>query len=215
VVEIHQRLLADNQRDWQVDRELLPAISEARWAEMQGFITRRESGHPVWGFKDPRVCLFLQAWKHLLPESRVIAVYRHYADAVDSLHRREARLLLSGTGHLDLHRRFWEVPALALKMWMVHNRALLEFAAAHPDDVITISFEALQRGAPLLAEMEERWDVGLDPVPTFEAVAPGFDSTERAPIRVADAGLIDEAEAVLSGLNELERAVFPEATTDA
>ena len=112
VVTIHQGLLDDNGRDWQVDRELLPAISETRWAEMQQFIARREAGHPIWGFKDPRVCLLLQAWKHLLPGARVVAVYRHYADAVDSLHRREARLLLSGTGHLDLHRRFWEVPAL-------------------------------------------------------------------------------------------------------
>ena len=215
VVQIHQALLADNGRDWQIDEELLPAISATRWEEMQSFIARREGGHPLWGFKDPRVCVFLQAWKHLLPEARVVAVYRHYADAVDSLHRREARLLLAGSGNLDLHRRFWEVPALALRMWMVHNRALLEFAAAHRDDVLVVSFDAVLAGAPLVDEAERRWRLGLHPAPTFEAVTPGFPGVERSPIRVADPGLIREADEVLTGLRGLETSTRREGVTDA
>jgi len=215
VVRIHQSLLADNGRDWQIEAELLPAISTARWEEMQAFIVQREEGNPLWGFKDPRVCVFLQAWKHLLPEARIVAVYRHYADAVDSLHRREAGLLLAGSGNLDLHRRFWEVPALALRMWMVHNRALLEFADAHRDDVLTVSFDAVQAGAPLVDEAERRWQLGLRPAETFEAVSPGFPGVERSPIRVADPGLIREADEVLAGLQALERATLGEGGADA
>jgi hypothetical protein len=197
-------LLADNGRTWQVERDLLPAISAPRWEEMRAFAAAREEGRILWGFKDPRVCFFLQGWKHILPEARVVIVFRHYADAVDSLHRREARLVLEAGADPQIHRRFWEVPALGLRMWMVYNRALLEFAAAHGDDVLAMSFDAVQAGAPLTGEVEARWGLGLAEVPTFDAVAPAFDAGERAPLRVVDGALLREADDVLGGLESLE-----------
>jgi hypothetical protein len=200
VVRLHEALLGDNGRTWQVDRELLPAVSSARWEELRSFILDRQQGHPVWGFKDPRVCLFLQVWKHLLPEARVVIVFRHYAEAVASLHRREARLALAEEGPGSLHRRFWEVPALALHMWLVHNRALLGFAAAHPDDVVAVSFDALRAGAPLASALEVRWGLGLRPVATYEAVQPGYPPPEYPPLRAANEELVGEAESVLAAL---------------
>ncbi len=89
-----------------------------------------------WGFKDPRVCLFLDAWKYLLPEARVVAVYRNWSDATYSLERRHIEEMTAGVGSVDVHERFWTVPDLGLRMWIEYNRALLRFASAHPDDVV-------------------------------------------------------------------------------
>jgi hypothetical protein len=203
VVCLHDAVLADNGCTWQVDTEMLPAVSADRREEMGALAAAREQGHPLWGFKDPRVCLFLQAWKHLLPDARVVVVFRHYAGAVASLHRREARLALSGVEPVALHRRFWEVPALALRMWLVHNRALLEFAGAHRRDVLAVSFDALRAGMPLVAAAEARWGMGLQPVPTFEAVQPGYPPPEQPPLRPADAALLAEADEVLACLEGL------------
>jgi len=203
VVRLHEALLADNGRTWQVDEELLPVVSSRRWEELRAFAVSRQQGHRVWGFKDPRVCLFLQVWKHLLPEARVVVVFRHYAAAVASLHRREARLALAGEGPDGLHRRFWQVPALALRMWLVHNRALLDFAAAHRGDVLAVSFDALRAGAPLVGAQEARWGLGLQAAATFEAVQPGYPPPELPPLRPAAERLVGEAEAVLVALEGL------------
>ena len=203
MVRLHDTLLADNGRTWQVDEEMLPAVSADRWEEMRALAGARERDHPLWGFKDPRVCLFLQVWKHLLPDARVVVVFRHYAEAVGSLHRREARLALSGAEPVALHRRFWEVPALALRMWLVHNRALLGFAGAHGRDVLAVSFDALRAGMPLVAAAEARWGMGLRPMPTFEAVQPGYPLPEHPPLRPASAALLEEADEVLAVLEDL------------
>lgn len=203
VVRLHEALLTDNGRTWQVEEDLLPALTPARWEQLRAFIVDRQKGHRVWGFKDPRACLFLQVWKHLLPEARLVVVFRHYAEAVGSLHRREARLALAGEEPDGLHRRFWQVPALGLRMWLVHNRALLDFAAAHPGDVLAVSFDALRAGAPLLAAVEARWGLGLRVVPTFEAVQPGYPPAERPSLRPAPPGLVDEADGVLAALEGL------------
>lgn len=201
VVRLHEALLADHGRTWQVDEELTPAVSPARRDELRAFAAARREGHRLWGFKDPRACLFLAVWKELLPAVRVVVVFRHYAEAVASLHRREARL--AGEEPWGLHRRFFEVPGLALRMWLVHNRALLSFADAHPGDVLAASFDALRAGMPLLGVMKDRWGLGLRTVPTFEAVQPGFPDPEHLPLRAAGKRLVAEAEEMLAALRDL------------
>lgn len=215
VVRLHEALLADNGRTWQVDEDLQPMVSEARRAELGAFAARRRRGHRIWGFKDPRVCLFLPVWKQLLPEARVVMVFRHYAEAVASLHRREARLALAGEEPVAVHRRFWEVPALALRMWLVHNRALLAFAGEHRDDVVALSFDDLRAGMPLLSTLRSRWRLGLRIVPTFEAVEPGFPEPEHLPPRPAPGRLVAEADEVLAALRDLAAATVDEGGSGA
>lgn len=203
VVRLHEALLTDNGRTWQVDESFSPVVSPARRDEMEAFVTARREGHRIWGFKDPRACLFLSVWKELLPEARVVLVFRHYAEAVASLHRREARLARAGEEPVSLHRRFWEVPGLALRMWLVHNRALLSFAGAHPADVVAVSFDDLRAGLPLLRILKARWRLGLAAVPTFEAVEPGYPAPEHLPPRPAPERLVAEADGVLAALQGL------------
>jgi len=203
VVGLHDALLADHGLTWQVDEPFAPVLSPRRRDQLEAFVSGRREGHPLWGFKDPRACLFLEVWKTLLPEGRVVIVYRHYAGAVASLHRREARLVLAGQAPDGLHRRFWQVPALGLRMWLVHNQALLDFAAAHPGDVLAVSFDALRAGVPVLGMIKARWGLAVRPVATFESVEPGYPPPEREPLRSATKELIEEAEGVLAALREL------------
>jgi hypothetical protein len=42
-----------------------------------------------WGWKEPRATLFLDFWRATLPDLKFLALYRHYAQVVDSLLRRE------------------------------------------------------------------------------------------------------------------------------
>jgi len=203
VVRLHEALLADNGLTWQVDEDIRPVVSPARWEELRAFAAGRQQGHRIWGFKDPRACLFLPAWKEVLPEARVVVVFRHYADSVASLHRREARLARAGEEPVALHRRFWEVPGLALRMWLVHNQALLAFAEAHPADALAVSFDQLRAGLPLLSALKARWGLGLRTVATFEAVQPGFPDPEHLPPRPAAKRLVAEADEVLAALEGL------------
>ena len=203
VVRLHEALLADNGRTWQVDEDLRPVVSPPRREELCAFAGGRQEGHRIWGFKDPRVCVFLPVWKELLPEVRVVVVFRHYAGAVASLHRREARLARAGEEPIALHRRFWEVPGLALRMWLVHNRALLDFARTHPADVLAVSFDQLRAGLPLVSALKARWGLDLGTVATFEAVQPGFPDPEHLPPRPAAKRLAAEADEVLAALEGL------------
>lgn len=203
IVGIHDAILEDNGLSWQLDGSSMPVVQEARERQMREIVERRQAGHEVWGFKDPRVCFFLENWKGLLPDARVLLVYRNFVDVISSLHRRHTNGILGGTGRQDFHLRFWEERDLALRMWLAHNRALLGFARAHPDDVVAVSFDMLRKGLPLIEALNRRWRLQLDEVPIE-----GFFDSKLAPEGagrqpVADGSLIDEALDVWEELEQL------------
>lgn len=200
-VRLHQALQADNDLNWQVDRPLIPYIAPDRWQEMTQLVERRELSHARWGFKDPRACFFLNAWKHLIPDLKAVVVYRHWADCAYSLERRHASDLLGNLGAATVHRRFWREPDLALRMWIEHNRALVRYARAYLDDTLVVEVSQLERGLPLVDLINATWDVGLDPVSTWEVFDP--DVLARRPGR-QPVSQSDTVSAVQSTWRDLE-----------
>jgi hypothetical protein len=214
-VRLHDSILADNEVNWQLDRPLNLLITPERWVEMENAATKRSSHHDLWGFKDPRVCLVIHAWKHLLPEARVVAVYRNWSDSTYSLERRHIEEMTAGINSDEVHERFWTVPDLGLRMWVEYNRALLRFAADHPDDVVFVPFDALSRpGLDLVDTLNERWDLGLDATQD----APPFDpaATDSRPGRqpLADLRLADTLRHTWNRLEAMSHGATPSGNAD-
>jgi hypothetical protein len=204
ILDLHERILADNGRTWLLGEPFLPIITDHHWQRMQEIVGRRNADHSLWGFKDPRVCLFLMPWKHLLPNAKVLLVYRNFSDTTYSLGRRQSAELLSDpAGPPRLYRRFWEEPDLALRMWLTHNEALLAFARTYPEDSLVVSLEMVQNGFPVVSAINRRWALGLEEVSVSEVFDPTV--TERRPGRqpVSDRRLIDRVDAAWQALEQL------------
>ena len=203
VVGLHHQILADNDLTWLIDEPFVPAVGEHRWQQMRRLVEYRNTEHRLWGFKDPRACLFLALWKYLLPDAKVLLVYRHFSGSTYSLARRHSALLFSGTISGFLHRRFWEEPDLALRMWLTYNKALLAFARAYPDDTLAVSMNMIRDSFPLVWAIERRWNLGLEDVPVGEVFNPA--ATVERPRRqpVSDRRLIREVERAWQDLEGL------------
>ena len=204
IVDLHEQILADNGQTWLVSEPFLPVITEFHWRRMKQIIQLRDAEQDLWGFKDPRVCLFVMIWKHLLPGAKALLVYRHFSDTTYSLGRRQSTELFSDPEGLpSLYRRFWEEPDLALRMWLTHNEALLTFARAYPEDTLAVSLDMVQRGFPVIKLINQQWGLGLNEVPISEV----FDTTvtarrhDRQPI--SDRRLIERIDATWQALEQL------------
>ena len=201
---LHEQILADNGQTWMVSEPFLSIITEPHWQMMERIVQRRDAEHNLWGFKDPRVCLFMMVWKYLLPNAKALLIYRHFSDTTYSLGRRQSTELLSKpTGPERMYRRFWEEPDLALRMWLAHNEALLTFARTYPEDTLALSLDMVQRGFPVIRAVNQRWGWGLNEVPTSEVFDPTV--TERCPGRqpLSDRRLIDRVAATWQALERL------------
>lgn len=195
-VDLHKTMMSDADASWHVDDGFVPMITARRWRQMAALVERRTVEHRLWGFKDPRVCFYLGAWKHLLPAMKVVAVFRDPAECAHSLKRRHARDLARKSGPLELHRKFWVEPDHALSMWVAYNSAMLDYVIAHRDDTLVFSFHDLSNGLPLIDAINRTWDLELDPVRTFEVFDPSVTTTPQSRQPVYDISVVDRLEDV-------------------
>ena len=205
IFNLHQRILADNGQTWLVSEPFLPVITGSHWQNMKRIIQRRNAEHDFWGFKDPRVCLFMMVWKHLLPKAKALLVYRHFSDSTYSLARRQSAELFSNIAadSKRLYGRFWEEPDLALRMWLTHNDALLTFARIYPEDTLTVSLNMVQNGFPVIGAINRRWGLGLDEVSVSEVFDPAVTDGRSGKQPISDRRLIGRVEATWQALERL------------
>lgn len=203
VVEIHDQILADNGLTWQVDREFIPTVNLDMEQRIREVVAERLDRGEPWGVKDPRICLFLPVWKHILPEARILITFRSPAASVGSMERRAARDLIEGRGDPAHNWRFWTEPDHGARLWLVHNQALLRAARAYADDVIVIGFDQLVVNTDIIGRLNQRWDLDLHPVPPAAVLDPAAITAGDGPLDVVDHGLRRDIERVWSELIDL------------
>lgn len=215
VVDLHQKILTDNGLTWLVSEPFLPVVTQGHWRQMRQIVERRNSEHRVWGFKDPRACVFMMLWKYLIPDARVLLVYRHFSESTYSLGRRHSTNLFLNRENSSIHRRFWQEPDLALRMWLAHNNALLAFAREYPEDTLTVSLDMIREGFPLVWAINERWGLGLQDLPVAEVFDPGLSGRPAGRQPVSDRRLIHKVETTWKALQELSKETETMVTEEA
>lgn len=113
---------------------------------VDAFLLKRKH-QTLWGWKEPRTTLYLQAWKHRLPNAKCIAIYRHYDEVEDSLIRRYHYKLRFGVG-MSFAVRFKHIVSYpinifikkrqAYKAWCIYNKNILEFKKQYTDAIIIV-----------------------------------------------------------------------------
>ena len=125
VIAIHNEILEMNGHDWKVDTPFDPYVGKEQWQAIDSLVRRRRSGPQPWGFKDPRVCLLLPLWLHVIPDARVLVVFRRPGETIRSLHMRHSRQHVLFGGREQPHTDFWTRQDLGVRLWLNYHRALL------------------------------------------------------------------------------------------
>ncbi len=111
-------------------------LNSSELLEFQALINEKKEYQGLWGWKEPRTCLFINEYKDLVIGSNSLVVYRSFLDSVDSLIRRRKisepkrrnkilafwnkKRLLSGEGLNRLANKY-------LESWIVYNERILKY----------------------------------------------------------------------------------------
>lgn len=152
VVELHEQILSEAGSYW-LHTGSLPPVRERHFAAMRRIAAQRDERHEVWGFKDPRACLFLDAWRAVIPDVTVLGLVRHWSLCLESLRDRHAAEIALEPALAREHLRLWLEPRRALASWAVHNRALLDQARRAPSRVHLLRHEDALEPRLLLAAL--------------------------------------------------------------
>ncbi|WP_170314610.1 sulfotransferase [Aquibium carbonis] len=123
-----------------VDRLDLAGVTPDLRVAAQALVEAAGARDPAWGFKDPRTCLTYDFWKAVLPEHRLVCVFRD----VREVH-----------AHYLKRRRYAPLRGLhVLRAWEAYNRCMLDaYTAAPSHRRILVDYARLMRDDVELARL--------------------------------------------------------------
>jgi hypothetical protein len=103
-----------------------------------------DATQPAWGFKDPRTCLTYPLWKRVLPEHRIVVVFRGLGQVLERYR--------AGIRHPMRTMR-------VVQAWTLYNWSMLRHMEQSASPVLMLRYERLMSeaaGLEALAEFVER-----------------------------------------------------------
>jgi tetratricopeptide (TPR) repeat protein len=171
VVELHDKLLADKETNWQYHlfEDFTPPDYTIKNFTSYSNDRKTALGNTqsqIWGFKDPRACLFLSQWKEALNHNgRFIILFRHWRSCLQSLYNRHSGAIahnLPTQTALNVNIIFWQKPELAARMWLSYNNHILKFIESNPDISLLIPQESLVNDLDLVKEVNAKFSLSLN-----------------------------------------------------
>ena len=107
---------------WKVFGSNSLKFSNDKLSEARRLIGKRNARYALWGWKDPRSVFFLDQWKEIIPELKVLLVWRPCLETVYSLVRRRKTAKTTLTE--------------PVRLWISYNKKICEYKRNHPDCTI-------------------------------------------------------------------------------
>lgn len=122
-------------------------------------ILSKRSNKPLWGWKEPRSTLYLLHWKELIPQLKVVAIFREPAFVIDSLYERLKRNKWYKTNNpvkklqwwwdIDKNPKKWKT--IFLNAYERYNKEILAFQELYADDIIIFELTDLLKNPDIIA----------------------------------------------------------------
>jgi len=152
-------------KGWVVDDSRAPRLLQLQ-DDVRDLVDYRQERFPVWGWKDPRSILLLDAWKAAIPDLKVFMVWRPCHEVVRSLIR---RCRFASPQH------FLSITTTeAEKLWLISCTEAIRWMTEHGDDSLLFPLDYLiEHDEEVAARVAERFDVRLQHSP----ISAVFDSS--------------------------------------
>lgn len=126
---------------------------ETRFYEKAKLLLQQRESYALWGWKDPRTCVLLEFWKTLIPDLKVIFVFRHYSQVVSSLLRRD-----------NIRNPFVKLKKISTYacVWERYNWEILHFVRKYQQDTLLLSIETLlENSLNVVRWINNQWNTSL------------------------------------------------------
>jgi hypothetical protein len=172
----------------------------------QDLVDKRNHKYARWGWKDPRSVLFLNQWKQLVPDLKVLMIWRPCSSVVDSLVRRA-----KNSKKADLKISFFQ----AIRLWIRYNQLLCAYKKEHPDDTLLFDIQTITNSdATVFNLVNEQFSLDLTYSPIENVYNPILLKEHRNTLNTRLISAIRQVASVEYDLNQLSDFVYHKQRTD-
>ena len=202
-----------------------PAFSPKTEGILKDLIAAKNKEFAQWGWKDPRTCLFLNAYEKLLPDAKYLIIFRDFSATVSSMISRIFKQKdIKHSKQKWLARMFWikivrkikqqwilrRKAQLFLRAWLLYNRNLLELASKIDSNRYTvINYKTLLKDdTKIFSTLKDKWHFSLKYVNFSNIYKPKLLSDALNVESFTDKQLLSEAQAVMQSLEALAQKMI-------
>lgn len=153
-------------RGWKIFPNSFLTFDEKQLGYAYQLVSKRNAKYGIWGWKDPRSVLFLTQWKSILPELKVLLVWRPCLEVVASITRRWQKTK-KPTAKVAFHE--------AVKLWVYYNQRVCEYRQKYPDDTLLLPMDyVIRQDRTALDLINKRFCAGLSYFPIANLYNPNI-----------------------------------------
>ncbi len=194
IISFHDSLLNQSGQSWQAASDFPPILTPKDWRFMMQYGSRK-SVHAAWGFKDPRLCLFLPEWHSVFPELSLLYIYRPCVECVHSLKKRAAADMAMRIAPA-VNGAFFTADDVAATMYIQYSRRVLRFLEGFGGRLKIIALRDILDNRDIVTEIRRDWGYTLADVMPFD-VYDGHSVSRDGPNEIIhDPSLLEEIRAV-------------------
>ncbi len=137
-VKLHSSIVLNalpKSKGWIVDSTKEMKITNDFDFKANEIIKSRIDKYDIWGWKDPRTVLFVNAWYNLIPNLKFVFVWRDAVEVVNSLINRKNKSK-HPTDQISRYK--------AYKTWCYYNMLILDFYKKYPDKCLVFHINSVK-----------------------------------------------------------------------
>ncbi|MCP4525597.1 MAG: hypothetical protein GY833_06785 [Aestuariibacter sp.] len=149
-------------------------FDDSHLSQAHQLLQQRKLAYKTWGWKDPRSVLFLTQWRAIIPELKVLFVWRPCLDVAQSLVMRSKK---AGQAHLKI------TLLEAVKLWLYYNKKVCAYKRQHPDTTLLFSLNAIiDDDEGILSLLNEKFRANLCYTPLAAVFSPSLLHKRATPL---------------------------------
>jgi len=122
--------------NWQVFVDKPMKFSDGDLSTARKLVSERNNKFNNWGWKDPRSVLFLEQWKAIMPDLKVLLIWRPCSEVVHSLIERSSKA--RNNSHVDYINRYDSV-----ELWIAYNKRVWKYKQRHRHDAVLLPIKTI------------------------------------------------------------------------
>jgi hypothetical protein len=117
-------------------------------------IQKRNKAYSSWGWKDPRTVFLIDQWVELIPNLKILFIWRPFEDVLDSLIRRAKKRKNENVVQISIVK--------AVKLWKISNRNIIKnFEKYRERAIVSPLCLILKNDSVLLEEINNKFSMEL------------------------------------------------------
>lgn len=158
-------------KGWQVEKFQPLYFDRDYLLKAENIVARRSQKYDMWGWKDPRTVLLMESWKNIIPDMKVVAIWRTGHEVVQSLINRSK------------YSNDWLVKIgwiKAVRNWKNYNRLISLYKKKHYSDSLLFPLkQIIENDKVVLKSINEKFKSNLSYTPIREVYESEILKTKR------------------------------------